>query len=160
MNSPVWAPPGGDWRLLRGRKAFAATAGNGNTGFVAVFSPTGVIEVQTPIVYCSESLVSAGGGTLIFGTETTTTGIFEVTPFTATGLVAGDLWDMFSGTAAPGGALTLNAEGYTTFAITGEDIGFTVGTAAISDGQLDIFIWWRPLSSNGNLALATGMTAI
>ena len=149
------------WRLLRGRKAFAATAGNGNTGAVAIANVTGLIEVMQPTVYCSEAMVSAGGGTITLGTAAATTS-FAGTAIAAATLTLATLWDFYGNGAGP----EIMYQGFRTNVATGAtwavaaNIIVTVAVAAVSDGQLDFHFLWRPLSADGNLVLATGMTAI
>lgn len=151
-----------DWRLLRGRKAFAATAGNGNVGAVAIADVTGLIEVMQPTVYCSEAMVSAGGGTITLGTSGATTA-FAGTAIAAAGLTLASMWDFFGNAATTSGVIyqgyQTNGSTGATFAVTANII-VTVAVAAVSDGQLDFHFLWRPLSADGNLVLATGMTAI
>ena len=142
-----------EWRLLRGRKAFAATAGNGAQGAVAIADVSGQIELWArPLIYCSESLVGplavidegVTGNTNAWNTDVVATDIVSGRwAFTDSGIVVG------TGPLDNISLLGVSA-----------NILLTVKTADISDGQLDFFIWWRPLSSNGNLVLATGMTAI
>jgi hypothetical protein len=147
----------GGWRLLRGRKAFAATAGNGAQGTVALFDVTGDIQIQAPLlIKCSESLAGALA-TIEIGVTGGAIDEFVFGPLTATDIDSGMWWDY-----AASGFTAANGDDVTTVGAAGlsANIFATVATADISDGQLDFFIWWRPLSSNGNLALATGMAPL
>lgn len=143
-----------EWQLLRGRIAFDGTSGKGAQGTVTIADPTGVVEIKTPIVHCSESLAGATA-TLALGFASNSSFFASAT---ATDIDAGQINDPSGGYQADAAAFGGN-NGPESYAMVGNLI-LTVGTADITDGQLDFFIFWRPLSSDGALALGANMVAI
>jgi len=124
--------------------AFDGTAGNGAVGSVSLFTVTGTVLVRI-FGTCSETLVSAGGGTITVGTASSTAGIFS--SITATAIASGDV--VITGAApAQVGALGGN------FGVNGANIIATVGTGNITDGTITWYCLWRPLSTDGNVVAA------
>lgn len=125
--------------------AFAATAGNGNVGTIAVFTVTGEVLVGSISGYCSENLVSAGAGTVSLGVTSSVSLFIAVT--TATDLDNGTIWvdatpDLY-GVALPAACKDV---------VITQNILMDVLTAAISDGTVRIDVLWIPLSSDGLVA--------
>lgn len=125
--------------------AFDGTAGNGAVGSVALFTVTGDVLVRI-IGACTETVVSAGGGTFSLGTASSVAGIF--TSQTATNAAAGDA---VITAAAPA---QVGALGGNFGVVGGADIILTVGTANITDGTIIFYCLWRPLSADGSVVAA------
>lgn len=130
--------------ISRKQVTFTGAAGLGAVGTVALFTVTGRVE-YTLVPSCSESLVSAGGGTVEVGIAGNTAAIIAQT--TATEIDTGEVWvDNAPATveATPGKKVIAG----------GQDIILTVGTADVTDGTLDFDIIWRPLSVDGSVVAA------
>jgi len=136
---------------IRSVVEFDAT--HGPVGTVTVFTITGRVFIEQMTCFCSESLVSAGAATLIFGPIGNTAVMIAST--TATGIDT-DMWwanatpvagGTPSGKAAAAGATTANAN----IAVSANLI-LTVGTADITDGTLTFDVWYEPITENGRLA--------
>jgi len=124
--------------------AFDGAAGNGAVGSVALFTVTGEVIVLYLMPYCSEDLVSAGGGTLALGVTGNTSLFIAAT--TATAIDNGEFWTSTvptaNGVAVPSALKDI--------AITDNIIG-TVATGDITDGTIRFDCYWIPLSSDGNV---------
>lgn len=152
--------PRDSYTLLRGRMAFNGTAGKGATGTdITIVTPTGQVTIDSMFCFISETCESDSSlGTISLG-------------------LIGDV-GYFIGNTAADGSLAADSWWYSTSPeIDGRDIllqnvslirplSLAVGisirplTQNITNGQLDFFIWWRPLSPDGNLALGANMEAL
>lgn len=121
---------------------FAAGAGTGNVGTVAVATVTGSVLLTFGGVRCTTDLVSAGGGTLKYGTANNTDGLVEIT--TATDIDATEWWQDATPEVEISPAIMNQL-------VTGNLI-LTVGTATITAGVLEIVHYYLPISSDGKLA--------
>lgn len=142
-----------EWRLLRGRLAFTGAAGFGAQGIHTIATVTGQIEIRAPFfIYCSEDLAGALA-TIDLGFTGQET--WFMTAELATSIDSGMWWDSGGGfTAGSSSGGTTNS-----FPLSANII-LDVDTADITNGQLDFFIRWRPLSADGNLTLGANMVAI
>ena len=123
--------------------AYDGTAGLGNASeTITLFTVTGYVIVLVFGV-CSESLV--GATTLEIGVTGATAGLVAQT--TATNIDSGMVWIDASPdeTQALPGAFILTG---------GADIIETVGGADVTDGTINHYCIWRPLSSDGNIVAA------
>ena len=122
---------------------YDGTAGLGNASeTITLFTVTGDVIVHVFGV-CSESLV--GATTLEIGVASATAGLVAQT--TATDIDANMVWIDASPdeTQALPGAFILTG---------GADIIETIGVADVTDGTINHYCLWRPLSSNANIVAA------
>lgn len=138
-------------QLLVKRVTFTGAAGLGAIGTVAVATTTGVILVEEIVGFCVTSL-GVNGGT---GAASVSLGVTSaVTQFATTtqadAVDAGEIW--VSGTPTAN-AIAVPAS-CSRVAVTQNVIVevTSTGTQLVDSGVLDVYITWRPLSSNGNLA--------
>lgn len=120
-------------------------AGSGATGSIALFTVTGQVLILAIVGFCTENLVSAGGGTLALGV-TGDTDLF-IAATTGTDIDADDIW-IDAGPDPNGIALPAACKDVI---ITDNIIG-TVATADITDGTIEFYVLWVPLSANGNVS--------
>lgn len=126
---------------------FDGSAGNGGIGAVNLFTITGQVEILAFIAYCSDGLVSAGGGTLIAGDATTGNALILLT--TATALTTG-LWWVDATPAANKRGLPAGLKDQLITAV-GTPLKLTVATGAITAGTLTFDVFWLPISPDGAL---------
>lgn len=99
------------------------------------------------------TITSAGGAaTLILGDETTTNSLIASTD--AEQLAAGEWWadTTTTRTVLQGAQL----DGLNFVIGGGKDVGYTIGTEALTGGSIVFHIWWVPISSDGAVAAGTG----
>ena len=123
----------------------------GTTGSVAsheILTITGLVRLRI-WVECTEDLAGATA-TIELGEETTSTSLIAQT--TATDIDNGELWYDATPTTATDAFSTVVLDKV----INGLDVGYTVGTAAISDGTLVFHYVWEPLNSTGAVVAADG----
>lgn len=128
--------------------AFDGTAGKGASaggGNVPIFTVTGEVLVVALVPFCTENLVSAGGGTLALGVTSAPTLFIAAT--TGTDILINKFW-IDTSPDANGVALPAALKDI----ILTDNIVGTVGTADISDGTIRVDCYWLPLSSDGNVA--------
>jgi hypothetical protein len=139
------------WRLARGSITFDGTAGKGAQGTVTLFDVTGDVEVRSPVgLKCATDLTGALA-TIEVGISSDTD--YYAEPATATDWDAGEWWDSINAEIGALGQNLLVAQFAT-------DIIATIATADITGGSLQCYVWWRPLSADGNVALGANMEAI
>lgn len=117
---------------------------NGSGNPSTLLTVTGVVELAV-VAVCSVDF-AGGTATLELGTDTNSAGIIAQT--TATDIVENEIWHDASPDAS------VEASSVITRKIVAEDVIFTVGTADISAGTLKLFIFWNPISADGNVVLA------
>lgn len=131
--------------------AFDGAAGNGATGTVALFTVTGDVVVRVFGV-CSETLVSAGGGSIAVGTANNTAVLLSA--LTATAIVNNDIVafgqspteiSSWSGTGTASQPFIVG---------NGADILATIATANITDGTIKFYCLWVPLTSGASVVAA------
>ena len=140
------------WTLARGSITFDGTAGKGAQGTVTLFDVTGAVEVGSLLGECATSHDGATA-TIAFGVTGNTTMFCD--PFTATNIDAGMVLSGGGNGFVSGGVASSP-----TAAIINADIIATVATADVTAGVLELFVWWRPLSADGNVALGSAMEQI
>lgn len=155
-------------KLIRGSITFDGTAGKGATGTVTLFTTTGAVLLDGLWVRCTSDLVDAVDGALFRIGVTGTNGLF--TAATYEGAFDLDIIDAGDGlsvnaaaTASDGFAQPMHYDianvspaPYAIF----DDIIMTISTQAITGGTLAFYVLYRPLSSDGALALGANMVAI
>lgn len=135
-------------RFVSKTLAFTGAANLGAVGNVPLFTETGDVLVESIMAFCTEDLVSAGGGSLALGVTGATS--FFIAPTLGTDLANNDLWVDTSPTEV--NAVALPA-GFVNQVLTDNIVG-TVTTADITDGTIRVDIYYRPLSSDGLLVAA------
>lgn len=114
-----------------------------------ILTVTGLVRVRI-LPVCTENLAGATA-TLTLGVEGAANAFIAST--TGTDIDAGELWI----DATP----TTTNEAYSTLIdriVYGVDIGYEIGTAALTDGTIVFYVWWDALSSDGNVTAGAGGT--
>ncbi len=142
---PVQAWPGG--RKVSKTVEFDGAAGSGAVGTVALFTVTGNVAFRI-LAYCTEDLVSGGGGTCEVGVAGNTPGLIAQT--TATAIDNGEIW--YNNTPVAGVTAVTNIAQYVI--ANGADIILTVGTGDVTDGTITFDLYFTPLSSTGTVVAA------
>ena len=127
-------------KVFRKTITFAAGAGTGNIGTVAVATMTGSIIIDQAAAVCTTSLTADGAATIEMGVANDTACILAQA--TATALDAGMCW-----AATPDEGIAV-ASGV---AVTGNII-ITVATANLTAGVITVCIYYKPLTVDGYLA--------
>ncbi len=98
--------------------------------------------------------VTSGGGaaTLVLGDETTADSIIASTDSEA--LATGEVW--FDTTTTRTLAATSIYEKTNIVVGGGKDIGYTIGTEALTGGSIVFHMWWRPISATGAVVAGAG----
>ncbi len=126
-------------KVFRKTITFAAGAGTGNIGTVAVATTTGAVFIKEAGAYCSTSLTADGAATIEMGTTGDTACVLAQA--TATALDAGMCW---AATPDEGVATAINV----TMA---GNIFITVATANLTAGVVTVCIYYEPLTFDGYL---------
>jgi hypothetical protein len=128
---------------------------NGTGNPATLFTVTG--DVMIKMVGMVKTSLEGDTATLVVGTTNNTAflmGDSNSAPFTATGLLSGMVFgEPLLSIVAP-----YNADIYGTnsseFYINGANIVQTVGIANITAGKIVYYLFWRPLSEDGNVVAA------
>lgn len=126
-------------RVVRKTVTFTGAAGLGAVGSVAGLTTVGTVLVQSLNIHCVTGLTSSGG-TISLGISGDTAALIQVT--TASNILAGYQWT----DTQPGkigeilGPFTIS-----------DSLIFTVASAAISAGVVEIEVIFDALSADGNL---------
>jgi len=131
---------------LESKWTFAA-ASTGSIAAHTVFTVTGNVLVSVFGVV-NITLTSAGVPTVEMGVTGNTAVLIAQT--TAKNLADGDVWVDATDTRVGAGAVPA-----TQVINDGNDIIMTVATATVTAGEIDLYILWRPLSTNGNITVTT-----
>lgn len=133
--------------------ALDGTTGNGEAGTVIVFTITGRVLVHAITAFCTEDLVSAGGGTVELGVAADTDAFIAQT--TATAVDVNEWWQIATPSAGANtladsvtGGLTTSQRAKTV----STNIIITVGTADVTDGTIVFDVIYTPLTDGGRLA--------
>lgn len=99
------------------------------------------------------TVTSAGGAaTLILGDETTTNSI--ITSTDAENLATGEWWVDATDTRTI--AARSNFEKCDFIVANGKDIGYTIGTEALTGGSIVFHVWWEQIGATGAVAAGAG----
>jgi len=118
--------------------------GEGVVGQYVLATVIGAITMHYVGLRCRQTLVSAGGGTIVLGSALDLNGIIAIT--TGTDVVVNDWWTTATPTASTAPAIA--------------DVAFTsglvlgVGTADITAGILEMSVWWSPATLGSQLLFA------
>lgn len=125
--------------------AFDGTAGNGGIGTVVVGTVTGAVLIKELMCRCKTTGI-IGAATLEFGVAGNTASL--IAQIADAEDIDGD--DVWIGTTAPANVAAPITNKVVAAAST-VNLILTIGSAAITAGQLEFIIEWVPLSSNGHL---------
>ena len=148
--------PGGDHKEVGGlatyrvtkTAAFTAGAGTGDVGTFALFTVTGDVIVKV-IAHVTETVVEGvGGGTIEVGITGATATI--IAQAVATTLDVGEIWH----DATPDIDIELLSVISEVILVGGPDIFATIAGQNITDGTVAFYLFWTPLSSDGNVVAA------
>lgn len=123
------------------------------TPTVIVFTITGRVLVHAVTQFCTVDLVSAGGGTLVYGVTGDTDAFIGTT--TATDIDANEWWAAASPPANSGVTLADSVTGGITTsqrlkAVSG-NMFLTIGTSDITGGAIVFDVLYTPLTDGGRL---------
>ena len=112
-----------------------------------VFTVDGLVRVRMWIE-CTETVV--GAGSIQFGHETASNGFIAST--TGTDLATNDIWYDTS----PATVLDTYTNAVMDYVINGNDIGYEITGAALTDGTLAFHCVWDALNATGSVVLGSG----
>ena len=117
---------------------------------------TGAVHVVM-LVECTSTLTDAADtATMSLGIEGDTDAIIGVTNVAGAGgstLNAGQAWCDTTPTEVIGPSTTILLD---RVIMNGLDLGYEIGTAALTGGALNFYIWWEPLNDTGSLTVGAG----
>lgn len=114
-----------------------------------IVTVTGTVRLRI-LAQCTTSLVGAGA-TIELGTANNTAEIIAQTA--APNILATTIWR----SAAPDVECNAYATAMTdTVVVGGTDVGYTIGTAALTSGAITFHVWWDALNSIGVCAAGAG----
>jgi hypothetical protein len=134
------------------------TSATWNTvGSHEILTVTGAVRILIlPLVTAN---IAGATATLVLGDETTSSSLIAST--TAANLALGEWWVDSSDTRTivRNGRINGADGGYIDFVVgNGKDIGYTIGTAALTAGSIRFYVWWVPLSDDGLVVPGLGGT--
>ncbi len=127
----------------------------GTTGAIGqhtLFTVTGNVWVNQVFGICDTDLESGGAATISIGSANNVAQLMDAT--TATNVDDGDVWDNATPTVEIGNMWGSGNKFYAPIN-DGADITFDILTATITAGVVDMYVFWRPLSSDGNITVTT-----
>lgn len=127
--------------VVRKTITFAAGAGTGDVGTVAVATVTGRVLVAHCSAFCSTDLTGASA-TVEMGVASDTAGLLP--QITATTLDANEFWEA---TPSPIAASVTDK-------VVKGNIIITVGTAGVTGGVIEVVLHYLPLSADGAIVAA------
>lgn len=128
-------------KVFRKTLTFAAGAGTGNIGTVAVATMTGTVFIDKVGAVVTTSVTADGAATIELGTTGDTAELIAQT--TASTLTAGKNW---TGATTDEGVTTVTLK-----MITG-NLFITVATANLTAGVITVVIYYTPATADGYLA--------
>lgn len=133
-------------RIARGNWNF--TSDGGAAGSFTIFTITGDVLLEVFGV-CNTALTSGGAATIELGVSGNTAVL--IAQATATALIANEIWH----DSTPTTTVEQIANTTRQFIVTnGQDALFKITTADLTDGDVDFYALWRPLSTDGNVVAA------
>lgn len=118
-----------------------------------IFVVTGLIKCSL-VGICTTDLVSGGGGTLEVGIAGNTAILGAQITATALDALELHLGDTTPATSFIVGEENAAADNLPIYLLNGTDIIGTVGTADITAGVIDYYLYWRPMSSDALVTAA------
>jgi|6_EtaG_2_1085325.scaffolds.fasta_scaffold06188_9 hypothetical protein len=134
-----------DWQVARGNWNFTDDAGA--TGTIVIFTVTGDIACYAAASINAELTSTSNNGTIELGVAGNTAALLVQDVMDSTAFQVGDSWTLI--TASNTNALQIADEAL----IIGNsvDIIQTIATNAALTGDVDYYLFWRPLSADGNV---------
>jgi hypothetical protein len=118
---------------------------------------TGIV-LATVLPYCVTTLTDAADtATIALGVTGSPSALIAATGAAGSGgttIDAGEFW--VDATPAELVATTAQMDALTIMIPNSRNIGYTIGTAALTGGKLDFYIWWTPISTDGMLVAGAG----
>lgn len=139
---------------VSGPRHIAVTADGGEAAWNTVathtlFVVTGAVRARILCV-CTETVTSAGAGTMQLGVTGATNAIIAATDPTL--IAIGEVWD----DATPTTVFEPFATALLDWVTNGIDIGYEVVGNALTDGLLVFHCWWEPLDTTGVVTAGAG----
>lgn len=131
----------GSPRRFKKAFTFSNVAGGGQTGTVAVATITGAVALLYGSVRCTTTLVGSGA-TISLGTTNNATGLCPLT--TASNITTGKFWQ----STTP----DTECSPMITYQVVDGNLIFTIGTATITAGVLEVVFYWVPISDTAAIA--------
>lgn len=117
-----------------------------------IITVTGAVRIRI-VPQCGATLTSGGGAaTLILGDETTTDSLIASSD--AENFATGETW--FDTTMTRTVAIASIYEKLDFVVMAGKDIGYTIGTEALTGGNIIFHVWWVPIDATGACAAGAG----
>ncbi|MBE3141692.1 MAG: hypothetical protein IMZ53_14040 [Thermoplasmata archaeon] len=122
---------------------------------------TGTVRIRM-IVECNETLTEAGElATMTLGVEGNRAAIIASTFVAGTDdancLRAGKMWIDATPATGDGNDVSIYTSAVLDRVVSsGQDVGYTIGTAALTNGTLKFYIWYEALSSDGAVTIGGG----
>jgi hypothetical protein len=116
-----------------------------------VFTVTGTVE-YTVLYLCITDLTSGGSATIQFGREGATDSVSASQAFS--GIDAGEIIIPGGTNASISASATHRANttaGRGSDIITGLDLGYEIGTAAMTGGTMKAYCWWTPITDGASV---------
>lgn len=115
---------------------------------------TGCVRVRI-LAFATTTLTDAGNAaTLTLGTEGSAANIIASTD--TDDLLATEFWNDATPTALEADATSTTMLDFVVMG--GKDIGYTIGTEALTGGVLEFHIWWTPLTVGSTVTVGAGGT--
>ena len=146
----------GDWHGLVEVSIDGAVAAWNTVASHEVFTVTGTVKYKVLYVVITD-LTSSGSATLQFGREGATDSLSASQAFS--GLDAGEVVIPGGTNAAISAFATHDANttaGRGSDYVTALDLGYEIGTAALTGGTMKAYCWWTPITADGSVAAGAG----
>lgn len=123
--------------------AFTGAAGLGAVGAITLFTVTGTVMINV-FGFCTEDLVSAGGGTVEVGTSSSTAALCNQQ--NATAVDNHEVWHNSVLAVAGNVAAHLHP--------VDQNVILTIGTGDVTDGTISFYANWSPISEGATVVAA------
>ena len=134
-----------DWRIAKGNWNFTDDAGAAGT--IVIFTVTGDIVCFAGASINAELTSTSNNGTIELDVAGNTAALLIQDVMDSTAFQIGDSWTLTKASNTNG----LELADEPILIGNGVDIIQTIGTNAATAGDVDYYLFWRPLSSDGNV---------
>lgn len=134
-----------DWRIAKGNWNFTDDAGA--TGALTIFTVTGDIACFAAASINVELTSTSNNGTIELGVAGNTASLLVQDVMDSTAFQIGDSWTLITAANANGAQIADEA----LIVGNGVDVIQTIATNAALTGDADYYLFWRPLSADGNV---------
>mgnify|MGYP003152556876 CR=1 FL=1 len=134
-----------DWQIARGNWNFTDDAGA--TGTIVIYTVTGDIACFAGASIDVELTSTSDNGTIELGVAGNTACLLVQDVMDSTAFQIGDSWTLIDASNTNG----LQFADEPIIIGNGVDIIQTIGTNAALTGDVDYYLFWRPLSADGNV---------